>query len=154
VSANGEKSVTIGLLRDRLPGERRVALTPPDIRRLANKATFLVERGAGIEAGFADAEYAAAGARVAKIEELIAQTRVVVKIRPPPLSLILRPGMLLVSLGGRDEAVASLLREKSVVHLGLERLPRITRAQSMDVLPLRPPLLDMPPYWQGRVISM
>jgi NAD(P) transhydrogenase subunit alpha len=134
VSANGEKSVTIGLLRDRIPGERRVALTPPDIRRLANRATFLVERGAGIEAGFADAEYAAAGARVAKIEELMAQARVVVKIRLPPLSLSLRPGMLLVSLGSRDEGVASLLREKSVVHLGLERLPRITRAQSMDVL--------------------
>jgi H+-translocating NAD(P) transhydrogenase subunit alpha len=134
VSANGERSVTIGLLRERMPGERRVALTPPDIRRLAHKATFLVEKGAGIEAGFADAEYATAGARVAKIEELIAQVRVVVKIRPPHLSLFLRPGMLLVSLGGRDEAVASLLREKSVVHLGLERLPRITRAQSMDVL--------------------
>ena len=134
MSANGEGSVTIGLLRERMPGERRVALTPPDIRRLVHKATFLVERGAGIEAGFADAEYAAAGARVANIEELIALARVVVKIRPPPLSLSLRPGMLLVSLGGRDEAVASLLREKSVVHLGLERLPRITRAQSMDVL--------------------
>lgn len=39
-----------------------------------------------------------------------------------------------MSLGGRDEALASLLREKSVVRLGLERLPRSTRAQSMDVL--------------------
>jgi NAD(P) transhydrogenase subunit alpha len=134
VSANAKGSVTIGLLRDRVPGERRVALAPPDIRRLANRANLLVERGAGIEAGFADGEYAAAGARVANIEEVLAQARVIVKIRPPHLSLFLRPGTLLVSLGGRDAAVASLLREKSVVHLGLERLPRSTRAQSMDVL--------------------
>jgi NAD(P) transhydrogenase subunit alpha len=134
VPANDEISVTIGLLRERVPGERRVALTPPDIRRLANRATILVERGAGSEAGFSDAEYAAAGARIAKNEDVLAQARVVVQIRPPHRSLLLRPGTLFVSLGGRDEAVASILREKSVVHLGLERLPRITRAQSMDVL--------------------
>jgi H+-translocating NAD(P) transhydrogenase subunit alpha len=134
VPANDERSVTIGLLRERVPGERRVALTPPDIRRLANRATILVERGAGSEAGFSDAEYATAGARIAKNEDVLAQARVVVQIRPPHRSLLLRPGTLFVSLGGRDDAVASILREKSVVHLGLERLPRITRAQSMDVL--------------------
>jgi NAD(P) transhydrogenase subunit alpha len=134
VPANDERSVTIGLLRERVPGERRVALTPPDIRRLANRATILVERGAGSEAGFSDAEYATAGARIAKNEDVLAQARVVVQIRPPHRSQLLRPGTLFVSLGGRDDAVASILREKSVVHLGLERLPRITRAQSMDVL--------------------
>jgi NAD(P) transhydrogenase subunit alpha len=134
VPANNERSVTIGLLRERLPGERRVALTPPDIRRLGNKAGLVVERGAGSEAGFSDAEYATAGARVTTTEEVLAQARLIVKIRPPNRSLPLRPGTLLVSLGGRDDALASLLRERSVVHLGLERLPRSTRAQSMDVL--------------------
>jgi H+-translocating NAD(P) transhydrogenase subunit alpha len=134
VSANEKRSITIGLLRERVPGERRVALTPPDIRRLANRASFLVEGGAGSEAGFFDAEYATAGARVATKEEVLAQARVVVQIRPPHHSLLLRPGTMFVSLGGRDKAVASLLREKSVAHLGLERLPRTTRAQSMDVL--------------------
>ena len=134
MSANDEKPVTIGLLRERLPGERRVALTPSDIGRLAKRATFLVERGAGSEAGFFDAEYATAGARVTNMEEVLAQARLIVKIRPPHRSLLLRPGTLLVSLGGRDEALASCLRDKSVVHLGLERLPRSTRAQSMDVL--------------------
>jgi len=134
VSANGERSVTIGLLRERVPGERRVALTPADVRRLGNRANLLVERGAGNEAGFSDAEYATAGARVTNKEEVLAQARVIVQIRPPHRSLLLRPGTLLVSLGGRDAAVAAVLREKSVLHLGLERLPRSTRAQSMDVL--------------------
>jgi NAD(P) transhydrogenase subunit alpha len=134
VPANDERSVTIGLLRERVPGERRVALTPPDVRRLANRAGLLVERGAGSEAGFFDAEYATAGARVANKEEVLTQARVIVQIRPPHHSLLLRPRTMLVSLGGRDKAVASLLQGKSVVHLGLERLPRSTRAQSMDVL--------------------
>jgi NAD(P) transhydrogenase subunit alpha len=117
-----------------VPGERRVALTPPDIRRLANRAGLLVEQGAGSEAGFSDAEYGTAGARVTNVEEVLAKARLIVKIRPPHRSVLFRPGTLLVSLGGRDEALASLLREKLVVHLGLERLPRSSRAQSMDVL--------------------
>src|SRR5277367_2816790 len=126
VSPNPERPVTIGLLRERVPGERRVALTPPDIRRLASRANLLVERGAGSEAGFDDGEYAAAGARIVNGEEAIAQARVIAKIRPPHLSLVLRAGTVLLSLGGRDDAVASLLRERSVVHLGLERMPRTT----------------------------
>lgn len=134
MSPNPERPVTIGLLRERVPGERRVALTPPDVRRLASRADLLVERGAGGEAGFDDGEYAAAGARIVNGEEVRAQARVIAKIRPPHLSLVLRAGTVLLSLGGRDDALASLLRERSVVHLGLERMPRTTRAQAMDVL--------------------
>jgi hypothetical protein len=47
--------ISLGLLRERLPGERRVALTPADVKRLSAKAIVTVETGAGLEAGFPDA---------------------------------------------------------------------------------------------------
>jgi NAD(P) transhydrogenase subunit alpha len=57
-----------------------------------------------------------------------------VKVRPPEAPQALRPGSILISLGGRDGDRARALHARSVTHLGLERLPRTTRAQSMDAL--------------------
>ena len=134
MSSSGSSRVRVGLLRERRARERRVALLPGDIRRLSAKADFLVERDAGREAGFPDAAYVEAGAKVAALDDVIAGTDLLVGIRAPEAPQALRPGTVLVSLGAHDGALADALGARSVVHLGLERLPRTTRAQSMDVL--------------------
>ena len=58
MSTGSSALVSLGLLRERLAGERRVALTPADVKRLSAKAIATVETGAGLEAGFPDDAYA------------------------------------------------------------------------------------------------
>ncbi len=134
MSPTNSSPVRIGLVREQRPGERRVALIPSDIRRLSAKAAVLVEREAGREAGFPDDAYIDAGARVTSRDDVIAGSELLVKIRPPEDPQALRPGSIVISLGGRDGDLAGALRARSVIHLGLELLPRTARAQSMDVL--------------------
>jgi NAD(P) transhydrogenase subunit alpha len=134
MSVGNSSSTKIGLIREQWAGERRVALTPADVRRLSAKVVIWVEKGAGVAAGFSDEEYAEAGARLAGVDDVITEADVLVKVRPPNASRSLRHGTILISLGGRDPQLGETLRADSIVHLGLERLPRTTRAQSMDVL--------------------
>jgi H+-translocating NAD(P) transhydrogenase subunit alpha len=126
--------INIGVLLERAHGERRVALIPADIKKLITKAMFVIESGAGREAGFEDNMYADAGAQIADSREILDGCDVVVKVRPPGVDQAPRAGSTLVSLGARDPALGELLRKRSVSHLALERIPRTTRAQSMDVL--------------------
>src|SRR3981189_292779 len=126
--------IKVGVLLEQASGERRVALIPTDIQKLNSKATFIVESGAGREAGFDDNTYMGAGARIAAQREILEISDVIVKIRPPGVNEIPPSGRTLVSLGGRDPYIVESLRKHSVIHLALERVPRTTRAQSMDVL--------------------
>src|ERR1700681_781571 len=116
--------VSLGLLRERLPGERRVALTPADVKRLSAKAIVTVETGAGLEAGFPDVAYANAGANLAGSQQGLDGSAVIAT----------GAGGGLMSLGGRDAGLAKRLQERPVSHLALERVPRISRDQAMDVL--------------------
>jgi NAD(P) transhydrogenase subunit alpha len=127
-------SVTIGVLREIAYGERRVGIVPADVKKLSARANFYVEAGAGAPAGFEDREYIAAGARINTAQNVLAAAELLVKIRPPEPKETLRPKTVLICLGGRDPQVIATLGARAVTHLGLERLPRITRAQSMDVL--------------------
>src|SRR5277367_2870249 len=126
--------IKAGVLLERASGERRVALIPADIEKLNSTVKFLVESGAGREAGFDDNAYIGAGARIATQREILEISDVIVKIRPPGVGEIPFSGRTLVSLGGRDPYVVDALRKRSVIHLALERIPRTTRAQAMDVL--------------------
>jgi proton-translocating NAD(P)+ transhydrogenase subunit alpha len=126
--------VTIGVLKEIASGERRVALVPADIKRLSTRARFYVQAAAGAAAGIPDREYVAAGARVSTAQNVVAAADVLVKIRPPEATETLREKTVLICLGGRDPRVIAGLGIRSVTHLGLERLPRTTRAQTMDVL--------------------
>jgi NAD(P) transhydrogenase subunit alpha len=128
------QQVVIGLLAERTTGERRVALIPSDIKRLLSKAKFLVESGAGHEAGFEDNAYVDAGALIADSQDILEKSDVVLKVRPPAVDEMPRAGCILVSLGGHDSDLGDRLRKRSVIHLALERIPRTTRAQAMDVL--------------------
>jgi NAD(P) transhydrogenase subunit alpha len=130
----------IGVPKETAPGERRVALVPESVSRLEKLgAEVLVQRGAGEEAGFSDISYENAGATlVDDAPTLYERANVVVKVRKPSLeeAALLAPGALLIGLlqPGANGELLPRLAERNVTALSLELVPRITRAQSMDVL--------------------
>ena len=130
----------IGVPRERAPGERRVALVP-DAAGALRKANLdvLVESGAGTTAHFDDAAYEKAGARVvAGAAALLAEADLVVKVQRPTAdeAELLREGTALVCLlqpaGNLD--LVRRLAERRVTSFGMDLIPRISRAQSMDAL--------------------
>jgi NAD(P) transhydrogenase subunit alpha len=134
----------IGVARETAPGERRVALIPPEVDGLRRAGhEVLVETGAGLGAGFPDTAYAERGAAVVDRDTVFAAP-VVVFVQAPgscpadadDLVARLRPGQTTIGLanplGAPHTAVA--LAEAGVTSFALELLPRITRAQAMDVL--------------------
>jgi len=133
-------AVTIGVARERAPGERRVALTPETCRKfVAAGATVRAERGLGEGAGFGDDDYAAAGATLvddAQAACAAADVVLCVQAPEPPRLQALREGAVLVGIlhPDADPARAEALRARGIAAFPLERLPRTTRAQAMDVL--------------------
>jgi NAD(P) transhydrogenase subunit alpha len=128
------QQIVIGVPAERAARERRVALIPADIKKLIGSAAFIIESGAGRAAGFDDNAYVNAGARITASRDILENCDVVVKVRPPAADETPRAGRILVSLGGHDPDLGERLRKRSVIHLALERIPRTTRAQAMDVL--------------------
>ncbi|MFC7302257.1 NAD(P) transhydrogenase subunit alpha [Cognatiluteimonas weifangensis] len=133
-------AVIIGVARETAAGERRVALTPETCRKfVAAGASVRAERGLGRGAHFPDQAYAAAGAQlVADADAALAGADLVLCVQPPPAAMIerLQHGTVLVgSLQPQaDPARAAALQALAIVAFPLERLPRTTRAQAMDVL--------------------
>ncbi|WP_036210055.1 NAD(P) transhydrogenase subunit alpha [Novilysobacter arseniciresistens] len=140
MAAATDRPITIGVARETAPGERRVALTPETARKfVAAGATVRVEHGAGLGAGFTDDAYRQAGAEpVADSAQALAAADIVLCVQPPsPAQLSrLREGAVLVGLLApeADPARADAIRARGLLAFPLERLPRTTRAQSMDVL--------------------
>jgi len=130
----------IGVARETAAGERRVALTPETCRKLvAAGATVRVERGLGRGAHFPDEAYAEAGAQLLDGADAVRDgADVVLCVQAPEPAAIarLRPGAVLVGTlqPEADPARAEALRAGGIVAFPLERLPRTTRAQAMDVL--------------------
>lgn len=128
----------IGLMKEMAPGETRVALTPDIVKRLSGKGfELLVEEGAGERAWFNDQEYQTAGARLVDSKEVYG-AEILVKVRKPSQSEVarIRKGTTLIAqmeACGQDERVDALIAN-GVRVLALEKMPRISRAQSMDVL--------------------
>ena len=118
--------------------ERRVACVPDAVTRLrAAGLAVAIERGAGVSAGYLDEAYVAVGADVVDRAELNLAD-VVLAVQPLPLAdaATLREGALVLSFlqpAAVPELIASFAEHK-VSAMSLERLPRISRAQSMDAL--------------------
>ena len=130
----------IGVPKETAADERRVALTPDVAGRLGKSGlAVLVERGAGEAASFGDEAYQAAGATVVPAAAaLFRQSDVVLKVQPPSRGEVrlCREGAALVAVfqpSAARDAVAALAARK-VTAFSLALLPRITRAQAMDVL--------------------
>ena len=129
----------IGVPAETTDSERRVALTPDGVKALvAAGAEVALERGAGAGASLPDEAYAAAGATIVPDAAAALGSDIVVKVQPPTDAEIalLREGASLVSLmrPGQNGDLAARLSARRVSALALELVPRITRAQSMDVL--------------------
>jgi NAD(P) transhydrogenase subunit alpha len=119
-------------------GERRVAITPESAKKLIEKGfEVALELGAGEGAGFPDASYTEAGATLVSRDEALAAP-LVLKVRPPSEAEARALGerSMLVShlYPDRHPALMPILLERRVTTLALERVPRVTRAQKMDVL--------------------
>lgn len=133
-------AVIIGAARETAPGERRVALTPETCRKLvAAGAVVRIERGLGDGAYFTDQAYADAGAHiVGNGADVRADADLLLCVQAPAADAIagIKAGAVLVgSLQPQaDAARARALQARAIVAFPLERLPRTTRAQAMDVL--------------------
>ncbi|MEJ2575439.1 MAG: Re/Si-specific NAD(P)(+) transhydrogenase subunit alpha [Gammaproteobacteria bacterium] len=128
----------LGVPRETTEGERRVATTPEVAKKLIGKGLRVcVERGAGTEAGYRDEEYEAAGVELTDAAGALA-CDIVAKVRKPTGEEIagLVDGGVYIGLMEtcEDDGTLSGLLGKGVRALAMERIPRISRAQSMDVL--------------------
>jgi proton-translocating NAD(P)+ transhydrogenase subunit alpha len=127
----------IGVPKETMAGERRVALVPEVVSRLTGSGfDVLVEQGAGIEASFPDAAFSEAGASI--VDRVLGQAEGIVKVQKPSASEAesLRQGDVLIGflqpLTDRDGI--ERLAAAGVVAFAMESIPRITRAQPMDAL--------------------
>src|SRR5437773_8838911 len=128
----------IGIPRETRAGETRVAATPETVKKLAatGKHQLVVETGAGTTSSIPDREFQAAGARIASADEALGAD-IVLKVRGPTeaeLPKLKRGAMLVGLLNPFDAAAVQSYAGTGVSGYALEWLPRITRAQSMDVL--------------------
>ena len=129
----------VGVLAEADPSETRVAATPETVKRLIGLgADVALERGAGLHAGILDADYQSVGARIAEAAEVLGEADVLLKVRRPTASELgrIKRGALVVAIMdpyGHQEALEAMAAA-GVAAFAMELMPRITRAQSMDVL--------------------
>jgi NAD(P) transhydrogenase subunit alpha len=128
----------LGIPKETLAGERRVATTPEVAKRLVGKGfELLLEAGAGAASHYTDDDYAAAGVQLVERSACFGAD-VVLKVRRPSdeEAAAVRSGALYISLleSCGDDPLIERMLENGVRVLGMERMPRISRAQSMDAL--------------------
>jgi NAD(P) transhydrogenase subunit alpha len=127
----------IAVARETDPVENRVAATPDTVKKMKGLgAEVAVEPGAGVKSGIPDAEFIAAGATVA--DSAVDGADVVLKVRRPTPSELARykRGALVIAVMdpyGEDAALKAMA-DAGVTAFAMELIPRITRAQAMDVL--------------------
>ncbi|MCU1687585.1 MAG: pntA [Amycolatopsis sp.] len=127
--------LTVGVVRESRPGERRVALVPKLIERLVKRGLrVIVEPGAGAQAHLSDDVFEAAGAKLGEAWDADA----VLKVAPPTPDEVarLKPGTLLIGfLNPRSDPDGLAALEKAgLIAFAVESIPRISRAQAMDAL--------------------
>ena len=139
------KPIVVGVPKETFPGERRVALIADIVSSMVKSgAEVLVESGAGVAAGITDESYTRKGAKIATRDEIFAKSEVVFQVRTfganPAAGRAdlgaMRPGQIVIGMTDslNDPALSSDLAKTGATVFSLELVPRITRAQSMDVL--------------------
>jgi NAD(P) transhydrogenase subunit alpha len=138
-------AITVGVPTESFPGERRVAIAPRHCEVLQKAGiSVVIEQSAGLSAGFPDQQYAARGAKTASREEVFQTADVIAQVRTLGANPVegradlplLRPGQVVIGMSEplTSFAESASLADAGVTLLALELIPRITRAQSMDVL--------------------
>jgi NAD(P) transhydrogenase subunit alpha len=132
------------VLKERFPGERRVALLPDNVRKLqAAGYEILVERGAGLGSSISDDDYTAAGAQLIDRADATAAD-ILLQVRSAGANAVngdddiqlMHAGQIVIGMCDPlgNAASIGMLAEQGVSQVALEMVPRISRAQSMDVL--------------------
>ena len=122
------------------PGELRAALTPAGVRKLAGAGfELVVQAGIGAAAGYLDADYAAAGAKVEEDRAaLLAQADAVLRVRKPEAeeAALMKPGAIHISFLDpfNSMPLVEALAARNLTLISMEMIPRTTRAQKMDAL--------------------
>ena len=121
------------------PGELRVALTPDSTARLVKAGHEVqIQAGAGTRAGFPDSAYSDVGAKVVSADALYDGVTLVCRVQPPSAgeAAAMPRELSLLSLlnPARNGPLLQQLAERGITAMAMELVPRITRAQSMDVL--------------------
>ena len=132
----------VGVLREAAVGERRVALVPASVPFLAKSGLeVVVESGAGAAAGYLDEAYTEKGARLADRTSVLGEAQILVQVTGPgavPGAQLdsLKKGLVLVGMQDPlgNPAGTQAMASAGLTGFSLEMVPRITRAQSMDVL--------------------
>ncbi|MGO4409473.1 MULTISPECIES: Re/Si-specific NAD(P)(+) transhydrogenase subunit alpha [unclassified Brevundimonas] len=133
-------AVAIAVTRERREGEARCAVTPETVKKLiALGATVAVETGTGLGSSIPDADYVAAGATVRPDTRAVLEgADIVLKVRGPTAqeTSALKPGAVVVAMldAYREKDTVEALKGAGVTAFAMEFVPRITRAQVMDVL--------------------
>lgn len=137
--------MNIAVLKETRSGERRVSLTAPDTVNRLKKAGFSVgvEAGAGAQAFFSDEAYREAGAEIVPdIERLLKDADIALKVNPPQAreggheADMLREGSVFIGFLNPlvDPLLIKRLAERKITAFGMDLMPRLGRAQSMDAL--------------------
>lgn len=135
-----DSRMKIGIPRERTDDEPRVAASPDTVRKLiALGGEVTVEAGAGIGSSILDADYKEAGATIAKtVRTALKDADVILKVRPPVEAelKVCKAGALVIGLMEPydDPDVAERCASAGVTAFAMEFVPRISRAQTMDVL--------------------
>jgi len=139
----------IGIPKEIMPEEGRVALLPQQVRELIQKKQYqvLVEKGAGVNSLAQDSDYEAAGAMiVADVRELYKRSQVIVKVKEPQFNQqlninetdLMDSGKILIAFihpaAPANHNMVRRLSERGITAFTMDGIPRISRAQSMDAL--------------------
>lgn len=130
----------IAILKETAEGERRVAASPETVKKLAAwNAAISVERGAGVDSGMLDADFEAAGATIAETRaDAVSDADVILAVRAPDaISLAgAKQGAVLAAILNPFQSGETLdaYAKAGISAMAMDFMPRITRAQSMDVL--------------------
>ncbi|MCC5927279.1 MAG: Re/Si-specific NAD(P)(+) transhydrogenase subunit alpha [Bacteroidetes bacterium] len=129
--------IIVGVPKETVKGEKRVALNP-DIAAQIMKlgAEVRIEKGAGAAAHFTDEAYEAVGVKL--VDDAITGSDIVLKVQKPDAAQVaaMKEGAVLVSFlwAAQNRELIDLLNKHNITALGMEAVPRITRAQKMDAL--------------------
>ena len=137
--------LTISVLKESVEGEKRVALVPESVKRLAKHGiSILVQEGAGVEAGFRPSDYEVAGAAiVSNYDELLSDGNVFLKVQvvclqDGMLELVdpLKKGSVIIGFMSPFKYIQNIqsLADREITSFSMELVPRISRAQRMDAL--------------------
>lgn len=138
------ETLTIGIPKESYPGERRVAITPANVKLLLKKgfSRILIETGAGAEAQFTDEAYEQAGAKTVERRTVFSESDILLKVRavsidgPDSEIDAIREGATVISFiyPNQNKNVVEKLSSRKATAFAMDMVPRISRAQVFDAL--------------------